>query len=76
MAKQQVEDKIKEVRVFHYPNATFYVSIPDLTPEEYERRMNEIKEAAANLLMYGKIEKKDDKTAVKGKGQKNGVKQQ
>lgn len=51
---QQKPDKIKEVRVFHYPKATFYVEIPDLTPEEYERRMNEIKEAAAHLLIYGR----------------------
>lgn len=51
---QQEPDKIKEVRVFHYPKAIFYVEIPDLTPEEHERRMNEIKEAAAHLLLYGR----------------------
>lgn len=53
-ARELPEDPIKEVRVLHFPNATFYVQIPDLTPEEYERRMNKIKEAAANLLVNGK----------------------
>ena len=56
MAMPIVTDKIKEVKVFHYPTATFYVEIPDLTQEEYERRLNEVKKAAANLLLYGRKE--------------------
>lgn len=55
-ARELPPDPIKEVQVFHFPKATFYVERPDLTPEEYERRMNKIKEAAAHLLMYGKKE--------------------
>lgn len=53
-ARELPPDPIKEVQVFHFPKATFYVVRPDLTPEEHERRMNKIKEAAANLLINGK----------------------
>lgn len=54
MAQPVQKDKIKEVRVFHFPKATFYVEIPDLTPEEYDRRMQEIKDATVNLLTRGR----------------------
>jgi hypothetical protein len=39
-----------QCRVFKYPNATVRVHIPDLAPEERERRMEEIKKAAEILL--------------------------
>ena len=39
-----------QCRVFEYPNATVRVHIPDLAPEEKEKRMREIKRAAENLL--------------------------
>ncbi len=40
----------KEVRTFEYPNMTIKVSIPDLTEEERHRRMQDIHNAAAELL--------------------------
>ena len=43
-------DTYKEVRVYHYPNITAKVLIPDITPEERARRMAFISEAAARLL--------------------------
>lgn len=58
-ARELPPDPIKEVQVFHFPNATFYVERPDLTPEEYERRMNKIKEATIRLLVYGKKDTKE-----------------
>lgn len=39
-----------QVRVFHYPNATVRVHIPDLAPEEREKRLNKIKKSAEMLL--------------------------
>ena len=39
-----------QCRVFEYPNATVRVHIPDLAPEEKEKRMKEIKKAAEMLL--------------------------
>ena len=39
-----------QCRVFEYPNATVRVHIPDLAPEEKEKRMKEIKKAAELLL--------------------------
>ena len=44
-------DTYKEVRVFEYPGMIARVYIPDLTPEEHERRMKAIAQAAAELLM-------------------------
>ena len=44
-------DTYKEVRVFEYPGMIARVYIPDLTPEERERRMKIIAQAAAELLM-------------------------
>ena len=46
-------DTYKEVRVFHYPNMTVRVHIPDLTPEERERRIEQIARSAAALLTEG-----------------------
>lgn len=46
-------DTYKEVRVFHYPNMTVRVHIPDLTPEERARRMERIARSAAALLTEG-----------------------
>ena len=45
------KDTYKEVKTFHYPNAVVRVHIPDLTPEEKERRMKEVTKAAVNLLL-------------------------
>lgn len=39
-----------QIRVFKYPNATVRVHIPDLAPEEREKRHKEIKLAAELLL--------------------------
>ena len=47
MNKQK--DNYKEMKIFH--NGKTRVYIPDITPEERERRMNEIKKAAVRLVM-------------------------
>jgi hypothetical protein len=39
-----------QTRVFKYPNATVRVHIPDLAPEERERRLNKLKISAERLL--------------------------
>lgn len=39
-----------QCRVFEYPNAIVRVHIPDLAPEEREKRMREIKRSAEILL--------------------------
>ena len=39
-----------QTSVFKFPNATVRVHIPDLAPEEREKRHNEIKRAAEMLL--------------------------
>lgn len=44
-------DTYKEVRTFHYENAVVRVHIPDLTPEENERRKKEVAKAAVQLLL-------------------------
>lgn len=44
-------DTYKEVRVMEFPNMTVNVLIPDITPQERERRMKQIEKAAASLLM-------------------------
>lgn len=49
-----MKDTYKEVRTFKDGNWTIHVYIPDLTPEERERRMNIIKKAAADLLRGAK----------------------
>lgn len=43
-------DTYKEVRTFNYPGWTIRVHIPDLTPEERQRRMKAIERAAADVL--------------------------
>ena len=47
---QKKEDTYKEVRTFTYPNAIVRVHLPDLTPDERERRMRKVKKAAEDLL--------------------------
>lgn len=47
-------DTYKEVRVMEFPNMTVKVLIPDITPEERERRMKQIEKAAASLLLSEK----------------------
>lgn len=44
------KDTYKEVRVFEFPGMIARVHIPDITPEERERRMKQIHRAAARLL--------------------------
>lgn len=39
-----------QIRVFKYPNATVRVHIPDLAPEEREKRHKEVMLAAELLL--------------------------
>lgn len=51
------QDTYKEVRTFHYDNAVVRVHIPDLTPEEKERRMKEVTKAAVDLLLSKAIQK-------------------
>lgn len=46
----KTKDTYKDVRVFKYPNATVRVHFPDITPEENERRLKEIKRSAEDLL--------------------------
>jgi len=46
------QDVYKEVRTFTYPNAIVRVHIPDLTEEERERRMNEIKKATERFMRH------------------------
>ena len=43
-------DAYKEVKTYRYPNAIVRVHIPDLTPEEREKRMKIIADAAGNML--------------------------
>ena len=47
---EKKEDTYKEVRTFTYPNAIVRVHIPDLTPDERNRRMQRVKKAAEDLL--------------------------
>ena len=44
------QDTYKEVITIKHENAVVRVHIPDITPEEKERRMVEIRKAAADLL--------------------------
>lgn len=45
------KDTYKEVRTFYYENAVVRVHIPDITPEEHERRMKAISAAAVRLIV-------------------------
>lgn len=47
---QKKEDTYSEVRTFTYPNAIVRVHLPDLAPDERERRMRKVKKAAEDLL--------------------------
>ena len=44
-------DTYKEVKIFEYDGATVRVHIPDLTPEEHQKRMALIEDAARGLLI-------------------------
>lgn len=48
------QDTYKEVRVIEFPQGTATVHIPDLTPEERERRLKRIAQSAA-LLLYPEL---------------------
>ncbi len=64
VAMRKVQDTYSEVKTFTYPNAVVRVHIPDLTPSERERRMNNLKEATARFMMAVEREKKaGDKSA-------------
>lgn len=39
-----------QTKIFNYPNATVRVHIPDLAPEEREKRLNAVKKSAEMLL--------------------------
>ena len=39
-----------QTKIFKYPNATVRVHIPDLAPEEREKRLNAVKKSAELLL--------------------------
>lgn len=43
-------DAYKEIRTFNINNAVIRVHIPDLTAEERSRRIDNIKDAAANMM--------------------------
>ena len=43
-------DTYKEVRIIEFPGMIAKIHIPDLTPEERNRRMRNIQSAAENLL--------------------------
>ena len=44
-------DTYKEVKTFYYENAVVRVHIPDITPEENERRREVAAKAAIELLV-------------------------
>jgi hypothetical protein len=50
------KDTYKEVRVITFPQGTATVHIPDITPEERERRLKRIAQSAA-LLLYPELKK-------------------
>lgn len=43
-------EKVKEVREYKFPHATVTVRIPDLTPEEYQKRHKILERAAEEIL--------------------------
>jgi hypothetical protein len=51
------KDTYKEVRVIEFPCGTARVHIPDITPEERERRLKQIAHSAA-LLLYPELTSK------------------
>ena len=48
------KDTYKEIKTYQFENLVARVYIPDLTPEERERRMKAIHKAAGELLRGGK----------------------
>lgn len=55
---RKCQDTYKEVKTFNYPNAVVRVHIPDITEEERERRMNELKKATARFMKAVEVQKK------------------
>lgn len=53
-------DKIKEIKVFRYPNATVRVEIPELSEEEHNRRMKILHDSAAALLKEAERKGRED----------------
>ena len=52
---KKTQTKYKETRVYTYPNAVVRVHIPDLDPEENERRRKLFKKAAEDFLRTLKV---------------------
>ena len=50
------KDTYKEVRIIEFPCGVARVYIPDITPEERERRLERIAQSAA-LLLYPELKK-------------------
>lgn len=48
--KKRPSDPIRETRTFYYPNMTIRVHFPDISDEERERRMKQIRDAAEKVL--------------------------
>ena len=44
------KDTYKEVKTIYHENAVVRVHIPDITPEERERRMRELIKAVSDLM--------------------------
>lgn len=49
-----MKDTYKEVMVFDYGDTVVRVHIPDLTPDEKNRRMKEVEKAAVQVLLSKK----------------------
>ncbi len=58
-------DTYKEVKVMEHPLGIIRVHIPDLTPEERERRMQQIKKAAVDIVVKGKIKNENSQDVKK-----------
>ena len=52
-----MKDTYKEDRVFQYDNAVVRVHIPDLTPDEQNRRMKEVERTAMQLILASRSKK-------------------
>jgi hypothetical protein len=52
-----MKDTYKEVMVFQYDNAVVRVHIPDLTPDEQNRRMKEVERTAMQLILASRSKK-------------------
>lgn len=63
MKKQS--DTYKEVRIMQHRLGVARVYIPDLTPEERERRMQQIKKAAIEIVVKGKIKDENSQEVKK-----------